>query len=106
MSLALQADYLLSEPPGRPLKQKDGEATLTPIPGTLPLVFSLPETSQTQSFLSLASIPNGLSVFDDGSMLYHMFVKIQISRDFPGDPVDTTLRSHCRRPGFNPWSGN
>ena len=25
--------------------------------------------------------------------------------DFPGGPVAMTLRSQCRGPGFNPWSG-
>ena len=25
---------------------------------------------------------------------------------FPGGPVAKTLRSQCRGPGFNPWSGN
>ena len=24
----------------------------------------------------------------------------------PGGPVAKTLRSHCSRPGFDPWSGN
>ena len=27
-------------------------------------------------------------------------------RDFPGGPVGKTLCSQCRRPGFDPWSGN
>ena len=27
-------------------------------------------------------------------------------RDFPGGPVVKTPGSQCRRPGFNPWSGN
>ena len=27
-------------------------------------------------------------------------------RDFPGGPVAKTLRSQCRGPGFDPWSGN
>ena len=26
--------------------------------------------------------------------------------DFPGGPVAKTLRSQCRGPGFDPWSGN
>ena len=26
-------------------------------------------------------------------------------REFPGGPVVRTLHSHCRGPGFNPWSG-
>ena len=26
--------------------------------------------------------------------------------DFPGDAVDKTLRSQCRGPGFDSWSGN
>ena len=26
--------------------------------------------------------------------------------DLPGGPVAKTPRSQCRRPGFNPWSGN
>ena len=29
-----------------------------------------------------------------------------MSRDFPGGPVAKTSCSQCRRPGFNPWSGN
>ena len=29
-----------------------------------------------------------------------------LTRDFPGDAVDTTPRSQCRGPGFDPWSGN
>ena len=28
------------------------------------------------------------------------------TRDFPGGPVARTPRSQCRRPRFNPWSGN
>ena len=28
------------------------------------------------------------------------------SGDFPGGPVAKALRSQCRGPGFNPWSGN
>ena len=28
------------------------------------------------------------------------------SRDFPGGAVVKTLRSQCRGPGFDPWSGN
>ena len=27
-------------------------------------------------------------------------------KDFPDSPVAKTLRSQCRGPGFNPWSGN
>ena len=27
-------------------------------------------------------------------------------RDFPGGPVGKTLHSQCRRPKFDPWSGN
>ena len=27
-------------------------------------------------------------------------------RDFPGGPEGKTLRSQCRRPGLDPWSGN
>ena len=27
-------------------------------------------------------------------------------REFPGGPVVRTLRFHCQRHGFNPWSGN
>ena len=27
-------------------------------------------------------------------------------RDFPGGPVAKSLRSPCRGPGFDPWSGN
>ena len=27
-------------------------------------------------------------------------------RDFPRGPVVKTLRSQCRGPRFNPWSGN
>ena len=25
---------------------------------------------------------------------------------YPGDPLAKTVGSHCRGPGFNPWSGN
>ena len=33
--------------------------------------------------------------------------KIQISQDFPGNPVIRTQRSQCRPgQGFNAWSGN
>jgi len=28
------------------------------------------------------------------------------ARDFPGGPVAKTPCSQCRRPGFNPYSGN
>ena len=27
-------------------------------------------------------------------------------KDFPGGTVAKTLPSHCRGPGFHPWSGN
>ena len=29
-----------------------------------------------------------------------------LSRDFPGGPVAKILCFQCRKPGFNPWSGN
>ena len=32
--------------------------------------------------------------------------KINKWEDFPGGPVVKTLRSRCRGPGFDPWSGN
>ena len=33
-------------------------------------------------------------------------VKMLISqKDFPGSPVVKTLGFHCRRHGFDPWSG-
>ena len=28
------------------------------------------------------------------------------SRDFPGGPVVRAAHFHCRRHGFDPWSGN
>ena len=30
----------------------------------------------------------------------------KINEDFPCSPVDKTLCSQCRKPEFNPWSGN
>ena len=32
--------------------------------------------------------------------------KIKGTRDVPGGPVVKTLRSQCRGPRFDPWSGN
>ena len=45
------------------------------------------------------------------TMRYHltpvrMAIIKKIYRDFPGGPVGRTLRSQCRGPGFDPWSGN
>ena len=37
--------------------------------------------------------------------VYALFLKEKI-RDFPGGPVARALCSHCRGPGFDPWSGN
>ena len=34
------------------------------------------------------------------------YIKKQRCWDFPGGPAVKTLCSHCRRPGFDPWSGN
>ena len=33
------------------------------------------------------------------------FLKVNLLREFPGDPVVRTLRFHCRGQGFDPWSG-
>ena len=35
-----------------------------------------------------------------------MFFQRKICGDFHGSAVDNTLRSQCRGPGFDPWSGN
>ena len=45
------------------------------------------------------------------NLLYKKINKIQKKknknqRDFPGGTVDKTLCSHCKGPGFDPWSGN
>ena len=53
-----------------------------------------------------------LSLFVDGMIVYIENPKEStkklleiINRDFPGGPVAKTLRSQCRGPRFNPWSG-
>ena len=35
-----------------------------------------------------------------------LFTENSTGRDFPGGPAVKTLRSQCRGPGFDPWSGN
>ena len=36
----------------------------------------------------------------------HLWVIWKLPLVFPGSPVTKTLSSQCRRPGFDPWSGN
>lgn len=33
-------------------------------------------------------------------------LRVKVGKDFAGGPVTETLRSQCRGPGFDPWSGN
>ena len=39
-------------------------------------------------------------------MLLCFFLLKSRRKDFPGGPVVKTLRSQCRRHGFDPWCGN
>ena len=39
-------------------------------------------------------------------IFFQFFSTIKKWRDFPGDPVAKTLRTQCRGPSFDPWSGN
>ena len=41
-----------------------------------------------------------------GSLYNSILKKNQTTCEFPGGPVVRTLHSHCRGPGFDPWSGN
>ena len=37
---------------------------------------------------------------------FFLCLPLKEEREFPGSPVDRTLCIHCRRCGFDPWSGN
>ena len=48
----------------------------------------------------------GMLINEESLYLQTVFQNKNLKRDFPGSPVVKTSSLHCRRHGFDPWSGN
>lgn len=100
-----------------------GAAGTVQLVGFWPPTPLMPTPAEPQVFIHLTSFLSRLRL-NKGSMakslniteLIHHFdfvdeetdskqLRVRVGKDFPGGPVAKTLRSQCRGPGFNPWSG-
>ena len=62
------------------------------------------QTFFMEKFLDIKSIQN--SIMNPHVPVTQFQCEKHFARDFPGGPVAKTPCSQCRRPGFNPCSGN